>query len=130
MRFIWQSYSARTMRVMNKRLLWAFLLFLPACSSLNAQTMTAGAPDAALVRSKIKHVFVIYQENHTFDNYFGAYPGAENLSTALARAHGFRQYDPIGKQWVTPFRITDPDTSGPSQSRDVIEPKMHAGAMD
>jgi phospholipase C len=118
------------MGAMNKRLSWVFLLLLPACSSLHAQTVTAGTPNAGLVRSKIKHVFVIYQENHTFDNYFGSYPGAENLSTALARAHGFRQYDPIGKQWVTPYPITDPDTSGPSQSRDVIEPKMHGGAMD
>src|SRR5471032_1060791 len=63
----------------------------------------------AALRQHVKHVFVIYQENHSFDNYFGTYPGAENLSTALARAHGFRQYDSIGKQWVTPFRIADPE---------------------
>lgn len=90
----------------------------------------AQSGQAALVRSRIKHIFVIYQENHTFDNYFGSFPGAENLASPLAQAHGFRQYDPIGKQWVTPFRITDPDTSGPSQSRDVIEAKMNGGAMD
>ena len=29
--------------------------------------------------SHIKHVFVIMQENHTFDNYFGTYPGADGL---------------------------------------------------
>src|SRR5579871_1171254 len=98
---------------------------LCACSPV-AQAQTAPAPSSALVRMRIKHVFVIYQENHSFDNYFGTYPGAENLATALARTHGFRQYDPIGKQWVTPFRITDPDTSGPSQARAVIEAKMHA----
>ena len=31
---------------------------------------------------------------------------------------------------MTPFRITDPDTAGPSQSRNVIEPKMDGGKMD
>lgn len=85
---------------------------------------------AALARARIKHIFVIYQENHSFDNYFGTYPGAENLAGALARAHGFRQYDPIGKTWVTPFRIADPDTESPSQSRDVIAAKVNGGAMD
>ena len=84
----------------------------------------------ALARARIKHIFVIYQENHSFDNYFGTYPGAENLSGALARAHGFRQYDPIGKTWVTPFRIADPDTESPSQSREVIAAKVNGGAMD
>ena len=28
----------------------------------------------ALVHQRIKHVFVLVQENHTFDNYFGLYP--------------------------------------------------------
>src|SRR5579863_1391522 len=105
-----------------------------ACVALTAQAppeQTAGASatlDAA--RARIKHIFVIFQENHSFDNYFGTYPGAENLASPLARAHGFRQYDPIGKQWVTPFRITDPDTSSPSQNRGVIEAKMNGAAMD
>jgi phospholipase C len=83
-----------------------------------------------LLRARIKHVFVIYQENHTFDNYFGTYPGAENLASPLAQRHGFRQYDPIGKQWVTPFRIADPDTAGPSQARRAIVAKMDGGKMD
>jgi phospholipase C len=29
---------------------------------------------------KIKHLFVIVQEGHTFDNYFGGYPGADSLA--------------------------------------------------
>ncbi len=81
-------------------------------------------------RSHVKYVFVIYQENHTFDNYFGTYPGADNLAGADARGHGYSQWDPIGKAWVTPFRITDPDTSGPSNSRAVIQAKMDGGKMD
>ncbi len=30
----------------------------------------------------IKHVIVIVKENHTFDNYFGSFPGAEGTTTA------------------------------------------------
>ena len=76
-----------------------------------AARSAADAPRRCTAR--IKHVFVIFQENHSFDNYFGTYPGAENLASPLAQEHGFRQFDPIGKTWVTPFRITDPDTESP-----------------
>ncbi len=82
------------------------------------------------VRARIKHVFVIFQENHSFDNYFGTYPGADNLATPEAQSHGFRQYDPIGKMWITPFRITDPDIESMSQSRPVSLAKMNGGKMD
>ncbi len=45
-----------------------------------------GAADAGCVGSAcaipIKHVIVIVKENHTFDNYFGAFPGAEGTLTS------------------------------------------------
>jgi phospholipase C len=33
----------------------------------------------AELRSHVKYVFVIYQENRSFDSYFGTYPGAEGI---------------------------------------------------
>ena len=104
------------------------------CAS-RPQAATAAALDSrdafvAALRQHVKHVFIIYQENHSFDNYFGTYPGAENLSTELARAHGFRQYDPIGKQWVTPFGIADPDIDSPGHSRTSLLAKMNGGKAD
>ncbi len=33
----------------------------------------------ALLRQKIKYVFVLFQENRSFDQYFGTYPGANGL---------------------------------------------------
>jgi len=35
--------------------------------------------------NKIKHVVVIYLENHSFDNLYGSFPGANGLSDARAR---------------------------------------------
>jgi phospholipase C len=32
-----------------------------------------------LLRQKVKYVFVIYQENRSFDSYFGTFPGADGL---------------------------------------------------
>lgn len=108
------------------------LLAVAAAISLApVATPTPEPPDlVAALRAHVRHIFVIYQENHSFDNYFGTYPGAENLASPLAQTHGFRQYDPIGKTWVTPFRIADPDTASPGQGREIVFAKMHGGKMD
>ena len=46
----------------------------------------------ALVRSKIKYVFVLFQENRSFDFYFGTYPGADGLySQPAAQTPGLTQ---------------------------------------
>ncbi len=82
------------------------------------------------LRSRIKHVFVIYQENRSFDSYFGTFPGADNLASDEARSHGFRQYDSIGNQWITPFRIVEPDLSDVDHSRPALYTKTDGGKMD
>src|SRR6516165_9213755 len=37
------------------------------------------AEKLALLRKKVKYVFVLFQENRSFDHYFGTYPGANGL---------------------------------------------------
>ena len=34
--------------------------------------------------NKIQHVVIIVKENHTFDNYFGTFPGADGARLAPA----------------------------------------------
>jgi phospholipase C len=41
-------------------------------------------PIANAAADKIQHVFVILQENHTFDNYFGTFPGADGIPAGLS----------------------------------------------
>ncbi len=84
----------------------------------------------ANLRAHIHHVFVIYQENRSFDSYFGTFPGADNLATAEARAHGFRQWDAIGKEWITPFLLNAADTQDADHSRDALLAKSDQGHMD
>lgn len=84
----------------------------------------------ANLRAHIHHVFVIYQENRSFDSYFGTFPGTDNLATAEARAHGFRQWDAIGKEWITPFPLTAADTRDADHSRDALLAKSDNGRMD
>jgi len=84
----------------------------------------------ANLQAHIHHVFVIYQENRSFDFYFGSFPGADNLATAEARQHGFRQYDSIGHKWVTPFLLKAADSSDVTHSRDDLIAKSNRGRMD
>jgi len=63
----------------------------------------------SLIQQKIKYVFVIYQENRSFDSYFGTFPGANGLfSQPPGQTPGFVQ--PIvntdgTKGTISPFRI-------------------------
>ena len=46
----------------------------------------------ALLQDKVKYVFVLFQENRSFDFYFGTYPGAHGLySQSPAETPGFNQ---------------------------------------
>jgi phospholipase C len=45
----------------------------------STETPLSTARKIALLRSKVKYVFVLFQENRSFDHYFGTYPGANGL---------------------------------------------------
>lgn len=57
-------------------------MILAACGDESLpSTSGAGASGGyGPVATPIKHVVVIVKENHTFDNYFGAFPGAEGTT--------------------------------------------------
>ncbi|MDG6966648.1 MAG: hypothetical protein JRN58_10360 [Nitrososphaerota archaeon] len=56
----------------------SLLLLFPFASAATTTSAPANIP--------IKHIFIIMQENHTFDNYFGYYPGVTNgLANATAQ---------------------------------------------
>ncbi|MBC5806486.1 MAG: phosphoesterase [Candidatus Eremiobacter antarcticus] len=130
MRLISASHKALLSALVCVALFAALGGALSQHSRVQAQPVNAQAALVAALRGHVKHVFFIYQENHSFDEYFGTFPGADNLATAAARAHGFRQYDPTGRQWVTPFRITDPDIDSPKHSRGSLLAKMNGGKAD
>jgi phospholipase C len=52
-------------------------------------TTAAGSPAAAATpgppapRTPIRHLIMLMQENHSFDNYFGTYPGADGLPAGV-----------------------------------------------
>ena len=66
-----------------------------------------------LLHRRVKYIFVIYQENRSFDSYFGTFPGAEGLFTKPAeKTPGFNQpiVDTDGSvSIIKPFRIGPKD---------------------
>jgi len=44
------------------------------------------AAKLALLRQRIKYVFVLFQENRSFDHYFGTYPGANGVQASFPGA--------------------------------------------
>ena len=49
---------------------------------VNAATSLSNSAKIQALRQKVKYVFVIFQENRSFDHYFGTYPGANGLFDA------------------------------------------------
>ena len=56
----------------SARHIWVVLFLLPVLSVPPAHTATL---------SDIRHVVIILKENHTFDNYFGSFPGADGATS-------------------------------------------------
>jgi len=60
----------------------------------SSQTTLTTAQKIALLKTKVKYVFVLFQENRAFDHYFGTYPGANGL---LATYTGANPADPYSQ---------------------------------
>src|SRR5690242_14357150 len=56
------------------------LAALGAALALALPAAAHAAPPAGLDR--IRHIIVLYMENHSFDNLFGGFPGADGLAAA------------------------------------------------
>ena len=63
---------------------WRTALLAAALGLGGASTASA---DGATAPNPIRHVFVIVKENHTYDDYFGTFPGG-NGATSARNSHG------------------------------------------
>jgi phospholipase C len=74
------------------------ILIVPSHQTAHVQGTTT-----AQSQNKIQHFIFIVQENHSFDNYFGTYPGANgippNTSLPISKT--------IGTSYLQPFRLND-----------------------
>jgi phospholipase C len=55
-------------------------VFQPVQAGVSPASPAVGSAQDHEPKTPIRHLVVLMQENHTFDNYFGTYPGAEGLT--------------------------------------------------
>lgn len=94
-------------------------------------------------QTPIKHLIIIFQENRTFDHYFGTYPRAENNPGEIpfkARAgtpsiNGLSSsLRTINQNSVQPFRLTPyqgaTDVNDPDHQYTALQAGLHCGLLD
>jgi phospholipase C len=105
-------------------LLTAGLSLLSSCGP----AASTQAPSGSGIH-KIQHVIIIMQENRTFDEYFGLYPGADGLPIANG-AFAVCAPDPLTGQCVSPYHDThDINGGGPHGQADAVA-DIDGGKMD
>ncbi len=76
----------------------------------------------------IRHVIVLMQENHTYDNYFATYPGAEGIPEGTCLP--VDPFDPAITECVEPFHIGDLPIEDLDHSRRTFRLQYNEGRMD
>jgi phospholipase C len=69
--------------------------------SVASQTTLTAAQKMALLQQNIKYVFVIFQENRSFDHYFGTFPGANGLFATYPGANASDPYAQPGNTFAS-----------------------------
>src|SRR5690349_17911970 len=104
-------------------------VFLVACANQPGALQSPSPASGGIGLQKIKHIVVIMQENRSFDEYFGLYPGADGLP----RKDG--QFtvcvpDPANDGCVKPYHdATDRNGGGPHGSASASA-DINGGAMN
>ncbi len=90
-------------------------------------SLASAAPAAADQPGKIEHVVVLMQENHTFDNYFGTFPGADGPppGTCMPVDPGVK-----GGKCVRPYHLDSTRTVDLHHGTDTARAAYNGGRMD
>jgi phospholipase C len=96
----------------------------PAAAAEPPDAVPAVAPAP---RTPIEHVVYLMQENHTFDNYFGTYPGADGIPAGVCMPEDPRE---AGGPCVEPFWLGDRAVQDLGHSEGIFQNQWREGAMD
>jgi len=103
------------------------LIVTPATAT--ASPTSTIAPVLLLAREKIKHVIVIMQENRSFDQYFGTYPGADGIPMKNGLPTVCSP-DPLTGQCIKPYHNTSAVNSGGPHSAASATQDIAGGKMN
>jgi phospholipase C len=98
----------------------------PTADAAEAGAEGADAVDDVAFDPKIKYILVIVKENHTFDNYFTGFPGAEWSKTAIRwNSHTHRD-----EEFTRPFAPDGKLPTAPEHGHGIALDAWRAGHMD
>jgi phospholipase C len=102
-------------------------LTILASSVMDSPVSQAEGPTA---NTPIEHIVVLMQENHSFDNYFGTYPGANGIPPDTCMP--VDPFDPNNTDCIQPFHIGEGavDMFDPDHSQETSKIQYDDGKLD
>ncbi|HMB21795.1 MAG TPA: alkaline phosphatase family protein, partial [Anaerolineales bacterium] len=96
----------------------------------NAQmdVSASSASQANTPNTPVEHFIVLMQENHTFDNYFGTYPGADGIPEGTCMP--VDPFDKKNTECVEPFHIGSRPSEDLDHSLTTFKLQYNDGKMD
>ncbi len=115
--------SARSLICTGGRLVMALGLVVPL---FLLGSGTAHAAEGNEPKTPIEHFVFLFQENHTFDNYFGTREGVDGIpeGTCMPRVAG------TTRPCVRPFHIGQRGVTDLAHTKAAFEQQLNGGAMD
>jgi phospholipase C len=105
-------------------------LLLLSIASVSVMTALPGAgqtTDESEPATPIRHFIMLMQENHSFDNYFGTYPGADGLPSDVCMPLNNRR---PGRGCIEPFWMGNEPALDLDHSRGAFLGQRNGGRMD
>ena len=99
----------------------------PSTTPTSSATLPASP---TLLSDKIKHIIVIMQENRSFDEYFGTYPGADGIPMDSHGVPTVCSPDPKTHLCIKPYHDTDDVNAGGPHGASSAVADIDGGKMD
>jgi phospholipase C len=111
-----------------RRLIATLALLAGALLPLGGVSYGSDAASATKTATPIKHFIYLMQENHTFDNYFGTYPGADGIPSGVCMP--VNPFDRASKGCVEPYHLSTGSTVDPDHSSTTSAIQYNKGKMN
>src|SRR3954464_4103062 len=102
----------------------ALTLQLTAAPAAQADSGDGSPASKTATATPIKHFVTLMQENHTFDNYFGSYPGADGTPAGVCMPRGG------SGGCVRPWHIGTTTVEDLDHRPETLERQLDGGRMD
>jgi len=111
----------------NLKLFASLSLFLCVVAPTLGVTKVSASQSGTAPNTPIEHFIVVMQQNHTFDNYFGTYPGANGIPKGTCLPASLSN---AKKSCVAPFEITNESITDLSHSDVIFAKQYQNGKMN